>query len=241
MTRSSTDREDLLSELMLDAGLPGDAPLKAALESIAGLSALPAPAPRGDLAALLAPSAAPDGGSAPDGGTDPDDELARRRRRKWRPAVVAGAVVTAMGLGIGGVAASGSLSGNSPEFVEGLIAAWAPQWNSAPPSLVPAAPGPDAPTVTFVPTPSIPPAVEPPRTAAQPEAIPPATVPAAASSAAPAGKAADGKKTREQAAHGKAAHDKAGKARAGKKEASGARGEDRPGGRGWKSAKQRPA
>jgi len=150
MTRSNADRDKLVSELMLDAGVPGDALLKASLESIAGLSALPAPAPRGELAALLGvPSVDPDGGTNPDG-----DELAGRRRRKHRPAIVAGAVVTAMGLGIGGVAASGGLQQNSPEFIQSLIAGWAPQGNPAPPSLVPAGPVPDAPKVTAVPAPS---------------------------------------------------------------------------------------
>lgn len=150
MTRSNADRDKLVSEIMLDAGVPGDALLKASLESIAGLSALPAPAPRGELAALLGvPSVAPDGGTYPDG-----DELAGRRRRKHRPAIIAGAVVTAMGLGIGGVAASGGLQQNSPVFIQSLIAGWAPQGNPAPLSLVPAGPVPDAPKVTAVPAPS---------------------------------------------------------------------------------------
>ncbi|WP_120521077.1 hypothetical protein [Arthrobacter celericrescens] len=156
MTRSDADRDNLVSELMLDAGVPGDALLKAALESIAGLSALPAPAPRGDLAALLGvPSA------DPDGGTDPGaDELAKRRRRKHRPVVIAGAVLTAMGLGIGGVAASGGLQQDSPDFFNKLIAGWAPHTNLAPQSLLPAGPAPDAPKVTAVPAPSSPPVSE---------------------------------------------------------------------------------
>jgi hypothetical protein len=154
MTRSSTDREQLVSELMLDSGMPGDPLLKAALESIAGLAALPAPAPRGDHAALLAaPSAAPDGGTNP-----AVDELAKRRRLKGRSAVLASAVVAAMGLGVGSVAASGGFPQSPPEFVSTLIAGWGPQGNPAPASLVPAAPAPDAPRVTTVPAPADPPA-----------------------------------------------------------------------------------
>ncbi|MGW9415782.1 hypothetical protein [Arthrobacter cupressi] len=157
MTRSHTDREDIVSELMLDAGTPGDPLLKAALESIAGLAALPAPAPRGDLALLLGvPSAASDGGTHPR-----VDELAKRRRLKSRPAILAGAVVATMGLGIGSVAASGGFPENPPEFVTSLISGWGPHGNPAPSSLVPPVPAPDAPTVTTVPGPADPPAAEP--------------------------------------------------------------------------------
>jgi|GEM_PF-3246482 len=168
MTRSDADRDKLVSELMLDAGLPGDAPLKAALDSLASLAGVPAPAPRGELAALLGMPAVDhdggtdlDGGRDLDGGTEPEaDELAKRRRRKHRPIVIAGAVMTAMGLGIGGVAASGGLPQNPPEFFNQLIAGWAPRANPAPQSLLPAGPSPDEPKVTSVPAPSSPPPPE---------------------------------------------------------------------------------
>lgn len=177
MTRSNMDRDDIVSELMLDAGLAGDAPLKAALDSISSLSTLPAPAPRGELAALLGVPAAPETESS-DG--DAGDELAKRRRLKRRTAVVAGAVVTAMGLGIGGVAAGG-FKQPTPEFVERLVAGWGPEWNPAPPSLVPAAPVPDAPRVTTVPAPvTRPDPVAAPVAPAKPAAPKEATAPVAA-------------------------------------------------------------
>lgn len=185
MTRSNMDREEIVSELLLDAGQSGNVPLKAALVSIGSLSEMPAPVPGGELAALLGLPAA--GVPAESGGADPeaeagsDDELAKRRRMgKRRSAIIAGAVVTAMGLGIGGVAASGGLQRERPDFLEHLVAGWAPGWNPAPPSLVPAAPSPDAPKVTTVPAPPVPPAAtETPEAAAQPKpAVPP--TPAAA-------------------------------------------------------------
>ncbi|OFI38470.1 hypothetical protein BIU82_03865 [Arthrobacter sp. SW1] len=189
MTRSNMDRDDIVSELMLDAGLAGDAPLKAALDSISSLSTLPVPAPRGELAALLGvPAAASENPASenpasetPDG--DAGDELAKRRRLKRRTAVVAGAVVTAMGLGIGGVAAGG-FKEQTPEFVERLVAGWGPEWNPAPPSLVPAAPVPDAPRVTTIPAPVTRPAPEtapvaPPKPAAPKNADAPVAAPKA--------------------------------------------------------------
>ena len=221
MTRTHTDREDLVSELMLDAGTPGDPLLKAALESIAGLAALPAPAPRGELATLLGvPSAAPDVGMNPDGARPPGvDELAKRRRLKGRPAILAGAVVAAMGLGIGSVAASGGFPQNTPEFVSSLISGWGPHGNPAPTSLVPLVPAPDAPTVTTIPAPASPPAAQsgtgtrlnaspPAAGAATAGAEPPAqaSVPASPSRAT-AGNAA-GKKADEEKAAGKKAVNK---------------------------------
>jgi type IV secretory pathway VirB10-like protein len=188
MTRSNMDREEIVSELLLDAGMSGDVPLKAALVSIGSLSDLPAPAPRGELAALLGlPVAA--ASADPDAGADLEDELAKRRRKgKRRSAIIAGAVVTAMGLGIGGVAASGGLQRERPEFLDHLVAAWAPGWNPAPPSLVPDAPSPDAPKVTTVPAPPSP--TKAPEAAAPPAPVaPPAPAVAPAPAKAPAAKA----------------------------------------------------
>ncbi|WP_115789420.1 hypothetical protein [Arthrobacter silvisoli] len=217
MTRSDADRDKLVSELMLDAGVPGDPWLLAALESVASLSALPAPIPRGELAALLGdPSAGPDGGLKPEG-----DELAKRRRRKHRPALFAGVVVTAMGLGVGGVAASGGLPNNPPEFVNKLIEGWAPHANPAPQSLLPAGPLPDAPKVTVVPAPAgPPPASQPPAGAPWGPVSPsPSAVSDRAPVSAPKGKP-----------HAAAATTKAGKATKDKpKQASANRKYNRPG------------
>lgn len=152
MTPAPENRAALVDDMLLDAGCHLDADLRNALLSLGTLASLPAPAPSGELAALLtaggpsplegpAPAGEPEGepgeeaaalaaeqapeqpGGQPD--AQPGDELARRRRRH-RPTALGLVLVAGMGLGVGGVAASSSTSGTSP--VEHLLEDWAP-WN----------------------------------------------------------------------------------------------------------------
>ncbi|WP_324644009.1 hypothetical protein [Pseudarthrobacter sp. LT1] len=147
MTPAPENRVALVDDMLLNAGCHLDADLRNALLSLGTLASLPAPAPSGELAALLtaggpsplegpAPAGEPAGepgeeaaeqaaeqpGGQPD--AHPGDELARRRRH--RPTALGLVLVAGMGLGVGGVAASSSPSGNSP--VEHLLEDWAP-WN----------------------------------------------------------------------------------------------------------------
>src|SRR3954468_22968916 len=100
MTSASDNLPALIDEMLQDAGFDQDADLRGTLLSLGALAALPAPAPTGELAALLsgsgpageAVSAGPSGGlpGAQAAGTEtgeqpreratgePDDELARR-------------------------------------------------------------------------------------------------------------------------------------------------------------------
>ncbi|MEV4989449.1 hypothetical protein [Pseudarthrobacter sp. LMD1-1-1.1] len=140
MTPASENRAALVDDMLLDAGCQLDADLRNALLSLGTLASLPAPAPSGELAALLtagepggeaAEQAAEEAPEQPGGQADgqadaqPGDELARRRRRH-RPTALGLVLVAGMGLGVGGVAASSSTSGTSP--VEHLLEDWAP-WN----------------------------------------------------------------------------------------------------------------
>lgn len=140
------DREAIIHELMLEAGLTDAPGLADSLKAVKSFASMPAPVPGTALAAMLAGAAAAGG---------PIDELGKRRRlRQHRPVVIGAAVLTAMGLGIGGVAASSSgFSKGTPEFMQSLISGWAPGWTTAPPSLVPAAPAGDSPKVTTHPAP----------------------------------------------------------------------------------------
>ncbi|MGO4585215.1 hypothetical protein AB4Z38_15235 [Arthrobacter sp. 2RAF6] len=153
------DRDAISLELMLEAGLTGDPELTDSLKALESFASMPAPVPGPALAAMLAGSAAGDS-------TDnlPLDELGKRRQlSKHRPVVIGAAVLTAMGLGVGGVAAaSGGFSKGTPEFMQLLISGWAPAWTTAPPSLVPPASAQDSPKVTTHPAPDdLPPSAPP--------------------------------------------------------------------------------
>ncbi|WP_160668121.1 hypothetical protein [Pseudarthrobacter sp. ATCC 49987] len=112
-----------IQAMLRDAGLDGATELRGSLEQLSALVPDRAPAPRADLAAMLAaggfvadspdPSpttAMPALASAPGPGEEPlpagVTSLAGRRGRKRRLAIVGGAVVGAMTLGAGAVAAS---------------------------------------------------------------------------------------------------------------------------------------
>ncbi|MBT2566819.1 hypothetical protein J7I84_10000 [Arthrobacter sp. ISL-85] len=144
MTSASDNLAGLVDEMLLDAGCGQDTELWGALLSLGALASLPAPAPTGELAALLAagsPSPVEDPSRAGQPGEhaaevaaedpteqlagQPDDELGlRRSRRRHRPTALGLVLVAGMGLGVGGVAASSTPSGSSA--VEHLLEDWAP-------------------------------------------------------------------------------------------------------------------
>lgn len=181
------DRDAVILELMLEADLADAPELADSLKALESFASMPAPAPGPALAAMLAGSTPGDGSAttARDSANAlPLDELAKRRQlSKHRPAVIGAAVLTAMGLGVGGVAAaSGGFSKGTPEFMQTLISGWAPAWTTAPPSLVPPAPAQDSPKVMTNPAP-----VDLPRSAppvAGPSADPVAPAPASTEEAA---------------------------------------------------------
>jgi hypothetical protein len=126
----------LVDDMLLDAGAAGDAELRAALLSLGSLAALPAPAPSGDLAKLMATAGQPSGSP----GDAPGDELARRRRRRTihRPTLLGIALIAGMGTGIGGVAASSPAPGQSGSLsVQALLADWSPSWSLSAPAPAP--------------------------------------------------------------------------------------------------------
>lgn len=107
---------DTVDEMLLDAGQEQDKQLRAALMSLGSLASLPAPAPNAQLAALLA--------------SRPDELSWRRRLRRYRSAVVGLAVVTGMGLGVTGVAASvPGPAENAGLSVQHLLEDWVPSWS----------------------------------------------------------------------------------------------------------------
>jgi hypothetical protein len=124
---------DVVEEMLLDAGQTQNAGLRAALLALGSLASLPAPAPSGKLAVLLAESEA--GSSAgpgeEDGSSEGADELVKRRRlRAHRPTVVGLALIAGMGLGVGGVAASSPVPGHSGNLsIQHLLEDWAPAWS----------------------------------------------------------------------------------------------------------------
>ena len=113
-------QEGPIQAMLRDAGLESSTELRRSLEELSALVPDRAPAPRADLAALLAAgsfasapaatTAMPAVPSSPDSGEEPlpagVTSLAERRGRKRRLAIVSGAVLGAMTLGAGAVAAS---------------------------------------------------------------------------------------------------------------------------------------
>jgi len=131
----------IVEEMLLDAGHGKDPELRAALLALGSLASLPAPAPSGNLAVLLAES-----GGGPTGGADDavgtsgsgPDELARRRGlRAGRPAVVGLALIAGMGLGVGGVAASSPVPGASGSLsIQHMLEDWTPAWSLPAPDVL---------------------------------------------------------------------------------------------------------
>ncbi|MEV7603999.1 hypothetical protein AB0N65_00985 [Paenarthrobacter sp. NPDC089322] len=144
MTYRDSEREAIVDELLLDANLTGTHDVQRTLLSLGSLAHASAPAPMGELAAMLA---------------GPHDELSKRRwRNKHRTAVISVAVVAAMGLGASGVAAASSGFTRTPTFIDHLFSNLAPQWSAAPAVL----PVPDAPQVGTEPAQASDPAAIPP-------------------------------------------------------------------------------
>jgi hypothetical protein len=134
---AGTSLDARVDEMLLDAGAAGDTDLRAALLALGALAALPAPAPSGDLAQLMAAAGSP--GGAP--GDAPGDELVRRRRRRTihRPTLLGIAIIAGMGTGIGGVAASSPAPWQSGSLsVQALLADWSPSWSLSAPVPAPA-------------------------------------------------------------------------------------------------------
>ncbi|WP_458780917.1 hypothetical protein [Arthrobacter sp. D3-16] len=121
---------DMVEDMLLDAGYGKDPELRAALLALGSLASLPAPAPSGHLAVLLA--------EATTSTESETDELAGRRRlRTHRPTVVGLALIAGMGLGVGGVAASSAVPGQSGSLsIQHMLEDWTPAWSL---------PAPDAP------------------------------------------------------------------------------------------------
>jgi hypothetical protein len=118
-----TQQDGSIQAMLRDSGFEAATELRNSLEQLRALVPDEAPAPRADLAALLAPGASGPVRPVPltttalptvTSATDSADEslpagvtsLAERRGRKRRLAIVGGAVVGAMTLGAGAVAAS---------------------------------------------------------------------------------------------------------------------------------------
>lgn len=172
MTGTRDPQQDGTIQAMLgDSGLESEAELRSALEQLRAVVPDAAPAPRADLAALLAAGTAGAAGVAavPDAATttalptvasaknDADESLpagvtslAERRGRKRRLAIVGGAVVGAMTLGAGAVAASSEDFRHSVSHTVGVIfqtpghGTPAPEHVQPSPSSVPALPAPAA-------------------------------------------------------------------------------------------------
>ncbi|MET4590990.1 hypothetical protein [Arthrobacter sp. 754] len=123
LTRSLVRTVD---DMLIDAG-ETDARLRAALLSLGSLRSLPVPEPGAELAAMLL--------------SGPAHELGHRRLlRRHRSSVVGLAVIAGMGLGVTGVAASGSVpDGSTNSSVQQMLADWSPAWTiAAAPLAVPA-------------------------------------------------------------------------------------------------------
>jgi hypothetical protein len=94
MSLTPTGRDGEIQAILRDSGLEEDEDLCRTLDELRGLAQDVAPAPRADLAALLTPGVS-------------SLELRRQGRKRRMGVVVSAAVVGAMGLGAGAVAASG--------------------------------------------------------------------------------------------------------------------------------------
>lgn len=115
-----------VDDMLLDAG-ETDARLRSALLSLGSLRSLPVPEPGAELAALLL--------------SGPAHQLERHRLlRRHRGSVVGLAVIAGMGLGVTGVAATGSVpDGSANSSVQQMLADWSPAWTiAAAPFAVPA-------------------------------------------------------------------------------------------------------
>lgn len=115
MTSNASPLLRTVDEMLLDAGETDAAELRAALLALGSLASLQVPAPGAELAALL---------------SGQTHQLARHRLlRRHRPAVVGLAVIAGMGLGVTGVAATGTPPGvQASSSIQHLLQDWAPAW-----------------------------------------------------------------------------------------------------------------
>jgi hypothetical protein len=156
--------EGEIQAILLDSGLEDDADLRRSLEVLRGLARDSAPQPRADLAAMLAHGASASGVPAPvvpsQGGAMrraasnvASLEMHRRNRQRRMGFVVGAAVVGAMGLGAGAVAASSEDFRNSVGHT--VVRIFQPTSETTAPTPVPTSPaGIPAPTVA-APKPSV--------------------------------------------------------------------------------------
>lgn len=115
MTSDASSLIRTVDEMLLDAGGTDAAELRAALLALGSLASLPVPVPGPELASLL---------------SGQTHQLARHRLlRKHRPTVVGLAVIAGMGLGVTGVAATGTAPGvQASSSIQHLLQDWAPAW-----------------------------------------------------------------------------------------------------------------
>ncbi|MFE5839280.1 hypothetical protein [Arthrobacter sp. NPDC056493] len=143
-----------IQAILLDSGLEDDADLRRSLEELRGFAQASAPQPRADLAALLAHGASPSHGAPPSGvpasavpaqgaamrraSNVSSLELHRRNRQRRMGIVVGAAVVGAMGLGAGAVAASSEDFRNSVGHT--VVRIFQPTSETSAPTPVPTSP-----------------------------------------------------------------------------------------------------
>lgn len=115
MTSDASSLIRTVDEMLLDAGAPDAAGLRAALLELGTLACLPVPEPGPELAALL---------------SGQPNQLARHRLlREHRAAVVGLTVIAGMGLGVTAVAATGTApEAQASSSIQHLLQDWAPDW-----------------------------------------------------------------------------------------------------------------
>lgn len=183
--------EGEIQAILLDSGLEDDADLRRSLEELRGFAQDSAPQPRADLAALLAHGASAAGvpasavpasevsAQAMRRASTPDVaslELHRRNRQRRMGFVVGAAVVGAMGLGAGAVAASSEDFRNSVGHT--VVRIFQPTSETTAPTPVPTSPAdiPAAPAPTVAaPKPSVTETAAPPSAPATPAQTGPAS------------------------------------------------------------------
>ncbi|MEZ2391243.1 hypothetical protein AB6813_17185 [bacterium RCC_150] len=163
MSCRDSQREAIVDEVLADLGPdpdldpdlgPSETPVvRRTLLSLGAFAGFSVPSPGPELAEMLAGSVAVPAETK----NLPPDELAQRRQASKlhkHPLVLSAAIVAAMGLGVGGVAASSSgLSPGAPDVIQHLMAEWARGWSAATPSSAPAGPPEGSPKVAALPAP----------------------------------------------------------------------------------------
>jgi hypothetical protein len=200
--------EGEIQAILLDSGLEDDADLRRSLEVLRGLARDSAPQPRADLAAMLAHGASASGVPAPvvpsQGGAMrraasnvASLEMHRRNRQRRMGFVVGAAVVGAMGLGAGAVAASSEDFRNSVGHT--VVRIFQPTSETTAPTPVPTSPaGIPAPTVA-APKPSVTGTAASPSAPVTPDQTDPAPAKGSSNSSAANGSSRDAAKSQAPA------------------------------------------